>query len=319
MQGWIKLHRKFKNWEWWNDEKMVKLFLYLLLSANFEDKKWQGITIKRGQLVTSLNHLSIETNFSIRQIRTLLKRLKSTHEVTIKTTSKYTTLTICNYDSYQDFEEANDKVNDKVNDKQATSKRQTNDKQTTTTKECKELKELNKEKKIQKKETPQPQKGEHVFSDDEMEKAEKLYIQKIGKSQLKLLQNSEIAKSLSLRKKRFLSVWLQHKKEIKSEIKTQREMDGLSKKFKTHTEKILFELVKFSAEDNSYKNLIWEKVDEFAEKGKKEKRMYPLSHEVNARDDDPEYIKECLKIHRAKQEEDLARFAKRVKVDYWAS
>jgi hypothetical protein len=96
-------------------------------------------------------------------------------------------------------------------------------------------------------------------------------------------------------------------------------MDGLSKKFKTHTEKILFELVKFSAEDNSYKNLIWEKVDEFAEKGKKEKRMYPLSHEVNARDDDPEYIKECLKIHREKQEEDLARFAKRVKVDYWAS
>jgi len=189
-------------------------------------------------------------------------------------------------------------------------------------KEKEKEKQKEKQKKEQKKETPQPPEGEHVFSDDEMKKAEKLYIQKIGKSQLQLLQNSEIAKSLSLGKKRILADWLQHKKEIRSHIKTQREMDGLSKKFKTHTEKILFELVKFSAEDNSYKNLIWEKVDEFAEKVekvKKEKRMYPTFDKVNARDNDPEYIKECLRIHREKQEEDLARFAKRVKVDYWAS
>ena len=184
------------------------------------------------------------------------------------------------------------------------------------------IRKENKEKKEQKKETPQPPEGEHVFSDDKIKKAEKLYIQKIGKSQLELLQNSEIAKSLSLRKKRILSDWLQHKKEIKSQIKTQRGMDGLCKKFKGHSEKVLFELVKFSAEDNNYKGLIWKKADEFAEKvekGKKEKRMYPTYDKVNARDNDPEYIKECLRIHREKQEEDLARFAKRVKVDYWAS
>jgi len=321
MQGWIKLHRKFKNWEWWDDEKMVKLFLYLLLSANFEDKKWQGITIKRGQLVTSLKHISTETNFSVQTIRTLIKRLKSTHELTSKTTNKYTTITVCKYDSYQELETPANTVNNTPTNKQLTNKQQTNNKQLTTTKECKELKELNKEKKIQKKETPQPPRGEHVFSDDEIKKAEKLYIQKIGKSQLQLLQNSEIAKSLSLRKKRILSDWLQHKKEIKSQIKTQRGMDGLCKKFKGHSEKVLFELVKFSAEDNNYKGLIWKKADEFAEKvekGKKEKRMYPTFDKVNARDNDPEYIKECLRIHREKQEEDLARFAKRVKVDYWA-
>lgn len=131
-RGWITLHRKFIEWEWFDNPEMVQLFLFLLLEANHADKDWRGIVIKRGQLVTSLASINSKTNLSIRTIRTCLKRLKSTSEVTIKTTNRYSIITICKYDDYQDLENKSDKLNDKQSDKQTTSKRQTKDKQTTT-------------------------------------------------------------------------------------------------------------------------------------------------------------------------------------------
>lgn len=41
MDGWIKLHRKLINWEWYQDTNVKVVFLHLLLIANHEDKKWQ--------------------------------------------------------------------------------------------------------------------------------------------------------------------------------------------------------------------------------------------------------------------------------------
>ncbi len=52
MEGWIKLHRQFINWEWYKDINTCKLFLHLILSANHKDKKWRSKMIKRGQLIT---------------------------------------------------------------------------------------------------------------------------------------------------------------------------------------------------------------------------------------------------------------------------
>ena len=135
MKGWIKIHRSFKDWEWYDDPKMVALFIHLLLSANFEDNKWHGITIKRGQFVTSLNKLSEESGISVRSIRTCLARLKETQEITEQVTNKYRIITICKWYIYQG--------NNLSDDKQATSKRQTTDNQTTTNKEYKNIEEYN--------------------------------------------------------------------------------------------------------------------------------------------------------------------------------
>lgn len=135
--GFIKLHRKITEWEWYSDINATRLFIHLLITANFEDKKWKGISIKRGQIVTSLANLSKETSLSVRSIRTALNKLKSTNELTSKTTSKFTILTLVNYGLYQDKEKiATSKTTSKT-----TNERQTNDKQTTTTKEGKEIKE----------------------------------------------------------------------------------------------------------------------------------------------------------------------------------
>jgi hypothetical protein len=146
MDGWIKLHRKFVDWEWFSKPEMVKLFLYLLLSVNYEEKKWQGETILPGQIITSYERLSAETNLSVQTIRTCINRLKSTNEITTKSTSHYTIITICNYEFYQTGSEESNKQNNTPNNDQITSQQQTTNKQLTTTKEIN--KEINKEEYI---------------------------------------------------------------------------------------------------------------------------------------------------------------------------
>lgn len=123
-QGFITLHRKMIEWEWFTDINTSHLFMYCLLKANHENKKWRGINIDRGSFITSLEHISKDTGLSVRQVRTALEKLKSTGELTSKTTSQYSIISIKNYNLYQDY--------DKQVDKRMTNERQTNDKRATT-------------------------------------------------------------------------------------------------------------------------------------------------------------------------------------------
>ena len=96
MEGWIKLHRKIIEWEWYDDINVCRVFLHLLLTANHNEQNWKGKTICRGQKLTSIEHLAKETNLTVRNIRTVLNKLKMTNELTIETTSKYTLIMIIN-------------------------------------------------------------------------------------------------------------------------------------------------------------------------------------------------------------------------------
>lgn len=126
-KSFIVIDRKMLKWEWYQDSNTKDLFLHLLLTANWESKKWQGIDIERGSLITSIKHLSEQTGLTIRQVRTSLDKLVLTNEIAKSSTSKYTVITINNYNKYQDY--------NKQNDKQMANQRQTNDNQTTTTKQ----------------------------------------------------------------------------------------------------------------------------------------------------------------------------------------
>ena len=59
-QGFVLLHRSILDWEWYSDLHTRVLFLHLLVTANYEDKDWMGITIKRGERVYSRAKLSYE-------------------------------------------------------------------------------------------------------------------------------------------------------------------------------------------------------------------------------------------------------------------
>ena len=134
MEGWIKVHRKLVDWEWYNDINVKVVFLHLLLTANHKEKQWQGQTILRGQKLTSIEHLADDVGLTFQQTRTALKKLKSTHEITIKTTNKNTLITIEKFNDYQFEVDEDNKQNNKLSNNLVTNKQQTNNKQITTNK-----------------------------------------------------------------------------------------------------------------------------------------------------------------------------------------
>ncbi len=157
--GWVKLHRKITEWEWYSDVNTTRVFLHLLVVANHKDKKWRGIDIKRGQRLTSISALSKETNLTIKNIRTAIKRLKATNEVASYSTAQHTVFTMVNYDLYQ--EEANETAN----------QGQTEGKQGATNKNVKNEKNVNNRDLVE----PEPQRKKFNFTDVDYQCAEWIY------------------------------------------------------------------------------------------------------------------------------------------------
>ena len=99
--GWIKLHRQILEWEWYSDNNCFRVFLHLILKANHKEKRYKGIELNSGQIITSRDILAKETGLSSQQIRTALNKLISTNEITSVTSSQGTILQVVNYEKYQ--------------------------------------------------------------------------------------------------------------------------------------------------------------------------------------------------------------------------
>lgn len=137
--GYIKLHRKIINWEWYKNVNTFRVFLHLLLTANYEDKELRGRIIKRGQRMISVAKLADELQLTIQQTKTTLKNLQSTNDITIETTPNYSIISIKNYNLYQQLTNETTNKSTKVSTKVATNK-------LTTMKEIKEIKKYKKER-----------------------------------------------------------------------------------------------------------------------------------------------------------------------------
>ena len=137
-QGFIKVYRSMFQWDWWDDINTFRLFVTMLMMANWEPKKWHGRRIPRGSFWTSLKSLSKRSGLSVQEVRTSLEKLQSTNEITITSTKRGRLVTIANYDFYQD----NEKLPTKQSTNRATDNQQSSNKVSTITKEVKEVKEL---------------------------------------------------------------------------------------------------------------------------------------------------------------------------------
>lgn len=102
MGNYIKIDRRILEWEWYGNEHTKSVFLHCLLKANWKDGKFEGKVIPRGSFVTSVKKLSLELNLTEDEVKTALKHLLKTGELTKQSTSKYTVITVHNYDAYQD-------------------------------------------------------------------------------------------------------------------------------------------------------------------------------------------------------------------------
>lgn len=134
--GFIKISRNILEWEWYSDPCTKSVFIHCILKANWRDKTWKGVKIKRGQFVTSLAALAEETGLSVKNVRTALDHLKATNELAIETSPKGRVITVKNYAKYQDV--ANKTASNRQTDGKATANnRQTGGKQVATTKKKK--------------------------------------------------------------------------------------------------------------------------------------------------------------------------------------
>lgn len=134
-KGYIKLHRGILDWEWFDDPSTTMVFLYLLLTANIEEKNYHGETIPVGSTVVGRKMLAEKTGLSERNVRTALEHLKSTNEITIKSTNRFSVITVVNWGKYQ----LCNKQTDQQTDQQSANNRPTTDQQLTTPKEYKNI------------------------------------------------------------------------------------------------------------------------------------------------------------------------------------
>lgn len=101
-EGFIKLHRSILSWEWADDSTVFFFFVRLIFAANYQEKHWHGMTIERGQFVTSLAKLCELTKFSKATVRRCLDCLTGTGEIKEAViANRYRIITVVNYDKYQ--------------------------------------------------------------------------------------------------------------------------------------------------------------------------------------------------------------------------
>ena len=130
--GYIKLHRKMLQWEWYNDITTFRVFMHCLLMANWKDGRFMSYDIPRGSFATSYPQLAKQTKLSIQNVRTAIYRLKSTGELTVRKTPKFSIITVVNYCEYQD--------DNRLSNSQLTVNQQAPNSQLTTIEEYKESK-----------------------------------------------------------------------------------------------------------------------------------------------------------------------------------
>lgn len=124
-RGFITLHRKLVDWEWYTDIPTKTLFIHIILNANHEPKRWRGIAVDRGEFITGRLELAKNTGLSQQEIRTAIKKLRLTNEITTKSTNKFT---IIKLESYRLYQSKKTKSN-----QQATNNQPTINQQSTTT------------------------------------------------------------------------------------------------------------------------------------------------------------------------------------------
>lgn len=97
----IKIDRSILNWRWYKDGNTFRVFLHFLLTANIKPTFFRDIYIDRGELLSSYDSVANTLKLSRQEVRTAFRHLKSTGEITIRRYSKFSVITVVNYEMYQ--------------------------------------------------------------------------------------------------------------------------------------------------------------------------------------------------------------------------
>lgn len=124
MDGWLKLYRSILDSAVFQDAEVLKVWIWLLCNVAFEqhDTICYGkvIHLKPGQIATGRKKIAQCTDLSENKVYRALTALKSLGNIEIKSTNKYSIITVANWDKYQE-----------ENGERTSSEQQTNSKTTT--------------------------------------------------------------------------------------------------------------------------------------------------------------------------------------------
>lgn len=131
-KGWILLHRKLLKNPVFLKPELLQLFVYCLLKANHKESEiiFNGKmqTVKRGSFITGRKSMALELKQNEASTYKRLKILENLEFLNIKSNNKFSTVTVVNYDLYQqDNLKSNSKSNNQVTTREQPSNTNNND------------------------------------------------------------------------------------------------------------------------------------------------------------------------------------------------
>ena len=140
MDGYIKLWRKSLESSVWTNINLWRFWTWCLMKASYKPRiakvGYQDVPLEPGQFVFGRHKASLETRLSEQTIKTCLKHLENMENLTIKTTNKYSIISIRNWDKYQNTDQP---TNQQVTNNQPATNHKQEGKEGKKIKEVKEI------------------------------------------------------------------------------------------------------------------------------------------------------------------------------------
>lgn len=109
MEGWVRLHRKLLSSSVFENEKLLKVFIWCLLKASHKERDQvvglNTIELTPGQFVTGRKKAASELGLKESTTDNYLKALEKLNIISMKMNSKYRVVTIENWELYQSKDE----------------------------------------------------------------------------------------------------------------------------------------------------------------------------------------------------------------------
>jgi len=112
MSGYIRLHRKFADSACMSDDWLCRLWIYLILRANWKPGWFRGEPIGVGQFAFSYRDLASRMGVSENRLRRGFAKLESFGQITVKSGARFSVITICNWGTYQNDTEKSGALTD---------------------------------------------------------------------------------------------------------------------------------------------------------------------------------------------------------------
>ena len=98
--GWFKQQRNLTERAWTKEANLVQLYIFLKEMAYVSDSHYKGCFVRRGSCPTTRSELAEITGQSLKTIDRNLKKLVSYGEIIVRGNSRFSVITICDYDTY---------------------------------------------------------------------------------------------------------------------------------------------------------------------------------------------------------------------------